>query len=65
MDHGPGVIAPLFTTCTRCGAEAGHHAGVCVIDGVLHWSVEGGCETCGAGEVGCGRGEVPEYVSAA
>ncbi|MFJ9911167.1 hypothetical protein [Actinacidiphila glaucinigra] len=65
MDHGPGAIAPLLTTCTRSGAEAGYHAGVCVIDGVLHWSVEGGCEVCGAGEVACGRGAVPGHVSAA
>lgn len=65
MDHGPGAIAPLFRTCTRCGAEAGYHAGVCVIDGVAHWSVEGACEACGSAEVECGRDEVPEYVSAA
>ncbi|MFF7209022.1 hypothetical protein ACFZAU_00630 [Streptomyces sp. NPDC008238] len=65
MDHGPGAIAPLFKTCTGCGAEAGHHAGVIVIDGALHWSVEGACEACGSDEVECGRGEVPEHVSAA
>lgn len=65
MDHGPGAIAPLFRICTGCGAEAGYDAGVCVIDGALHWSVEGVCGACGSGGVECGRDEVPEYVSAA
>lgn len=62
MTHGPGSIAPLYRTCLRCGAEARYEAGGIVIDGVVHWSVEGACAACGDGSAECGHGEVPWYV---
>jgi hypothetical protein len=65
MDHGPGSIAPLHRTCSRCGTEAAYHAGVIAIDGVLHWSVGGTCPACGDGREECGRHVLPEHVRAA
>ncbi|MFF3562786.1 hypothetical protein ACFYXS_22360 [Streptomyces sp. NPDC002574] len=62
MAHGPGSIAPLYRTCPGCGGEARYASGAIVIDGVLHWSVEGGCAACGDRSAECGSGEIPWYV---
>ncbi|MEU6344588.1 hypothetical protein ABZ883_26985 [Streptomyces sp. NPDC046977] len=62
MTHRPAWIAPLYRTCPRCGAEARYEAGAIVIDGVVHWSVDGGCAACGDMATECGRGEVPGHV---